>query len=607
MMSEDILISALKRYFGYTTFRPFQREIIQEIMAGRDAFVLMPTGGGKSVCYQLPAMLIPGLAIVVSPLISLMKDQVDALCAAGMPAAALNSTLTEKEQMQLEADCLAGRVKLLYVSPEMALAKMHSLLSHIQINLFAIDEAHCISQWGADFRPEYARLSVLRDAFPRVPFLALTATADKVTRKDILRQLNLHHPQVFISSFDRPNLSLSVVKEMKKRDKDRAIRSFIDAHHHQSGIIYCLSRQTTEKVCEMLRAHGIMAKPYHAGMTTEERTEVQNQFVRDVVQVICATVAFGMGIDKSNIRWIIHYNLPSSLEAFYQEIGRAGRDGAPAQTMLFYSYADVIQQGKFADESGQREMNRERLRRMQQYAEASICRRRILLNYFGEEMATGCQNCDVCKCPPRHFDGTILAQKLMSAAKRTDEHYDIKVLTDILTGSFSAPVRDNHLEMLKTFGVGRDVSRTDWQDYALQLLHMGYIEIVYDERNRVVVTPLGEKVLFEGAKVQMVEQDKKVLPTSSRKKHAPSPAFPGLYMPMEEDPDLYEALRQLRLRLAEDQRMPPYIIFSDKVLHELARIKPLSIEAFGDISGVGEYKQNRYGSVFVDEIRKYVK
>lgn len=604
MNRNDILLT-LKRHFGFASFRPMQEEIVTHVLQGKDALVLMPTGGGKSVCYQLPALMFSGITVVISPLISLMKDQVDALQAAGIPAAAINSGMTDAEVVRLEQECFNGKIKLLYLSPESALAKIESFLSHLEISLFSIDEAHCISQWGADFRPEYARLKELRKAFPKVPILALTATADKVTRKDILCQLDLRDPQVFISSFDRPNLSLSVLKGMKSKEKDKVICSFIEHHPHQSGIVYCLSRQTTDKVCQMLRMHGISAMAYHAGMNSDERTLVQDMFVRDAVQVVCATVAFGMGIDKSNIRWVIHYNLPGSIEAFYQEIGRAGRDGAPAQTLLFYSYADVIQRGQFAAESGHKEMNKERLFRMQQYAEANVCRRRILLNYFGEEMADDCQNCDVCKCPPQQFDGTVLAQKFMSAIARTEEQAPLHAVVDILCGNYSAMVRAHGYDQLRTFGVGRDVSRSDWQNYALQMLHMGYVEVVYDEKKRLVVTPLGRKVLFEGEKVKMAIPEKVEYVQASKKKKSSSPSLPGIFQPSEEDPNLFEALRLLRHRLADEQKMPPYIIFSDKVLHELASVKPTSVEAFGDISGVGEYKQNRYGKVFVDEIRKY--
>lgn len=408
------LQEALKKYFGYTSFRPHQEEIVQYALSGRDCLVLIPTGGGKSICYQLPALLMKGVTIVISPLISLMKDQVDALRAAGLPAAALNSSLSEDESMNVVRDCLNARVKLLYMSPENALARAQYLLRDIEISLFAIDEAHCVSQWGHDFRPDYMQLRRLREEFPDVPMMALTATADKVTRLDILKQLNLRNPKVFISSFDRPNLSLSVVQGLAKKSKDKMILAFIREHKNQSGIIYCLSRKLVESTSKLLSENGISCLPYHAGLTVEMRTQVQESFIHDSVQVICATVAFGMGIDKSNIRWIIHYNLPKSIENFYQEIGRAGRDGLPADTLLFYTYGDVIQLSNFARESGQASINLERLHRMQEYAEAVVCRRRILLNYFGELSSENCHNCDICNNPPQAFDGTVFAQKALA-------------------------------------------------------------------------------------------------------------------------------------------------------------------------------------------------
>src|SRR5574344_2029266 len=449
MMDRLILQNALKKYFGYDSFRPHQEEIVQHVLSGRDCLVLIPTGGGKSMCYQLPALLMDGVTIVISPLISLMKDQVDALRAGGLPAAALNSSLSEDESMNVVHDCLNGHIKLLYMSPENALARVPYLLHDIKISLFAIDEAHCVSQWGHDFRPDYTQLRRLREEFPDVPMMALTATADKVTRLDILKQLNLRNPKVFISSFDRPNLSLAVVQGLAKKSKDKMILAFIREHKNQSGIIYCLSRKIVESTSKLLSENGFSCLPYHAGLTAEMRSQVQESFVHDRVQIICATVAFGMGIDKSNIRWIIHYNLPKSIENFYQEIGRAGRDGLPADTMLFYSYGDVVQLSGFARESGQAAINLERLHRMQEYAEAVVCRRRILLNYFGETSSENCHNCDICNNPPQSFEGTILAQKALSALMRTDEKVGFSLLIDILRGSYSAEIRLKGFDHLK--------------------------------------------------------------------------------------------------------------------------------------------------------------
>ena len=598
----------LKTYFGYDSFRPLQEEIIRHILGGNDALVLMPTGGGKSICYQLPALLREGTAVVVSPLISLMKDQVEALCANGISAGALNSSNDETENAALRRACMEGKLKLLYISPEKLLAEANYLLRDMHISLFAIDEAHCISQWGHDFRPEYAQMGLLHQQFPQVPVIALTATADKITREDIIKQLHLNHPRIFISSFDRPNLSLTVKRGYQQKEKSKAIIDFIARHPGESGIIYCMSRSKTESVAQMLQKQGIRAAVYHAGLSPARRDEAQDDFINDRVQVVCATIAFGMGIDKSNVRWVIHYNLPKSIESFYQEIGRAGRDGMPSDTLLFYSLSDLILLTKFATDSGQQSINIEKLQRMQQYAESDICRRRILLSYFGETATHDCGNCDVCKNPPERFDGTIIVQKALSAIVRTEQQISTGVLVDILRGNMTPEVVDKGYEQLKTFAAGREVPARDWHDYLLQMLQLGYFEIAYNENNHLKITPAGSDVLFGRATARLVvirrEEANETKRGRKRKLPVLSKELP-LGLPNTENEDLFEVLRELRKRLADEEALPAYIVLSDKVLHLLSTSRPTTIEEFGNISGIGEYKKKKYGKEFVNLIRKF--
>ena len=604
------LTEELKRYFGFDKFKGDQEAIIRNVLAGNDTFVLMPTGGGKSICYQLPALLREGTAVVVSPLISLMKDQVEALCANGISAGALNSSNDETENAALRRACMEGKLKLLYISPEKLLAEANYLLRDMHVSLFAIDEAHCISQWGHDFRPEYAQMGILHQQFPQVPVIALTATADKITREDIIKQLHLNHPRIFISSFDRPNLSLTVKRGYQQKEKSKTILDFIARHPGESGIIYCMSRSKTESVAQMLQKQGIRAAVYHAGLSPTRRDEAQDDFINDRVQIICATIAFGMGIDKSNVRWVIHYNLPKSIENFYQEIGRAGRDGLPSETLLFYSFGDIVLLSKFAAESNQQGINLEKLNRMQQYAESDICRRRILLNYFGETMNHDCGNCDVCKNPPERFDGTIIVQKALSAIARADEQIGTRTLIDILKGYASQEVIEKGYDKLKTYGAGRDVPGKDWQDYLLQMLNLGYFEIAYNENNHLKITEAGKKVLFgkERAQLVVIKREESYGKKGSAKENktaSPAPLFtPTVFE--NEDEGLFEALRQLRKKLADQLAIPAYIVLSDKTLHLLALKKPGDMEAFGEISGIGEFKKEKYGKDFLAVINEYL-
>ena len=593
--------AVLKKYFGYDRFRPMQEDIITHVMRGNDALVLMPTGGGKSVCYQVPAIAREGTCVVVSPLISLMKDQVEGLLSNGVRAAFINSSLSSTEQHVVENEFFQGDLDLLYVSPEkMTSQSFLPLLKRAQVNLFAIDEAHCISSWGHDFRQEYTQMQFLKQQFPGVPVIALTATADKITRRDILDQLNMTDARTFIASFDRPNLSLTVRPGQKRFEQ---ILSFLQERSETSGIIYCLSRRSTEDLAEKLQNAGFKAAAYHAGLSSNERSRIQEAFTNDTTPIVCATIAFGMGIDKSNVRWIIHYNLPKNMESYYQEIGRAGRDGVAADTMLFYSFNDVsVLRDILGQNAGpQAELQLAKLERMQEYAESLVCRRRILLSYFGESLSKDCGNCDVCQNPPEYFDGTVIAQKALSAIYRLREKEAMGTVIDVLRGSGKKELRQRELDKIKTFGVGRDLPYSSWQHYLAQLIQLGFIEIAYDRKNALRLTQESKQVLFDQQPVKLV----KFSTIKERREQAKQQAKARARHTGQQD-ELFQVLRKVRRYLAKEYGLPPYQIFSDATLLAMAEHRPLNDREMRRISGVGERKLHRYGDFFIDAILDFM-
>jgi ATP-dependent DNA helicase RecQ len=592
-MNTELLHAKLKENFGFEKFRPNQETIINTVLSGQDTLAIMPTGGGKSICFQLPALVLPGITIVISPLIALMKDQVDSLKTNGINACYINSSQSSEEQQFYIDNLKSNNFKLVYIAPE-SLSYLDIVFNELTISLIAIDEAHCISSWGHDFRPAYTNLGYLKSRFPSTPVLALTATADKATRTDITKQLNLKNPKTFVASFDRKNLSLEVRPAL---DRVKQIIDFVEKKPNESGIIYCLSRKTTEELADKLRKNGIAAKAYHAGLENKLRAKTQDEFINDDCQVVCATIAFGMGIDKSNVRWVIHYNLPKNIEGYYQEIGRAGRDGMPAETVLFESYADVIQLQKFASEGLNSDVQLAKLERMKQYADALSCRRKILLSYFGELVTENCGNCDVCKSPPTFFDGTILAQKALSAISRLQESEPLAVIVDFLRGSRNAYIYEKNYQSLKTYGIGADISWYDWNQYLIQLINLGYCEIAFHQHNKILLTPFARKVLFEGEKVKLTTVVKKVIAKNEIKETKAKTTKNSLF----------ETLRKLRYEIAQEEEVPAYVIFSDAALRQMEDLRPMSDEDFLAVDGVGKAKLEKYGSEFINAIIEFHK
>jgi len=587
--TKEKLLSTLKKYFGYDSFRNQQQEIVEAVLSKSDNLVIMPTGGGKSICFQLPALLFEGLTLVISPLIALMKDQVDGLNANGIDANFFNSSQESVEQNAIFDKIIQKEIKLLYVAPE-SLQLLQNVLNEKYISCIAIDEAHCISSWGHDFRTSYQQLGFFKKSLPNTPIIALTATADKATRTDILEQLCIPNARQFLSSFDRKNIELEV---RPANDRFLQIVKFINKKSNESGIIYCLSRKSTEQLASKLKQNGINAAPYHAGLNFNERSKTQENFIFDKTQVVCATIAFGMGIDKSNVRWVIHYNMPKNIEGYYQEIGRCGRDGIKANALLFHSYSDVIQLKKFMSGASNEEVQAAKLDRMKQFSEATTCRRKILLSYFGELLAENCGNCDVCKNPPEFFNGTIIAQKALSVITRLHESEAMGTVIDVLRGAHNATIINKGYDTLKSHGVGSKISWRDWQQYLIQLVNQGYCEIAFHKNNALQLTDFSKKVLFENEVVSLTrpvefkEQSvvEKVTKTKKAKKDT-----------------LFERLRKLRQEIAMAENIPAYLVFSDASLKEMERARPMSESDFLEISGVGQRKLEVYGEDFIAEI-----
>ncbi|TVM00145.1 MAG: DNA helicase RecQ [Candidatus Brocadia sp. WS118] len=584
----------LQKYFGYTSFYPLQEDIIKEVIEQRDVFVLMPTGSGKSLCYQLPALLFDGVTIVISPLIALMKDQVDGLLANGIPATFINSSLSYAEIDARRQKLLENELKILYVAPErLLMPEFLEFLQGLKVCLFAIDESHCISEWGHDFRPEYRQLKVLKEKFPHVPVMALTATATQVVQDDIIRQLNLSYNKIFKASFNRKNLYYQI---RPKHDPFHQILQYLKDRRTDSGIIYCQSRKTVETLASGLQSKGYRALPYHAGLTAEVRTDHQERFIRDDVEIIVATIAFGMGIDKPSVRYVIHYDLPKSIEGYYQETGRAGRDGLPSDCILFFSYADKFKIEHFIqqkEDEHEKQIAYKQLRELITYCESNVCRRRLLLAYFGEQFEEpNCGDCDVCLEPKERFDGTIAAQKILSCVYRTGERFGINYIVDVLLGARNQKVLQNRHDTLKTYGVGKEYAKVQWQSFIRELIQLGYVRLDGDEYPILKLHEKSRPVLVGEEKVFLIKPEER-LPVQKAE-------VSEVY-----DQTLFDRLRALRKTLADQEGVPPYIIFHDTSLKEMTAYYPQSLLDLRKISGIGDRKLMKYGKIFLEEIVNY--
>src|SRR5713226_5609570 len=595
------LAGALKKHFGYDAFRPLQEEIILDALAGRDVFALMPTGGGKSLCFQLPALLRDGLTIVVSPLISLMKDQVDALQTSGIAATFLNSALDRNEAVGRLRGLNRGEYRLLYVAPErLVLDGFLERALNWNITQIAIDEAHCISEWGHDFRPEYRELKKLRRHLPDVPIMALTATATERVRKDIVDQLHLHNARCYVASFNRPNLTYRVVPKSSPYEQ---VLTFIRSRPNESGIVYCASRKTADSLATKLNSDGVKAKPYHAGLEAKKRTKHQELFLRDDARVITATIAFGMGINKPNVHFVVHHDLPKNIESYYQETGRAGRDGLPSECVLLFSASDVVKQRRFIEEKSEREQRiaQEQLRDMIHYAETRDCRRATLLKYFGEEFPAPCNGCDNCLEPRETFDGTVPAQKFLSCIQRVRKKsgfsFGLNHIVDVLNGADTEPIRQRGHDQLSTYGIGRDVKRTAWLAIGRELLRLGLIAAAPGKFATLQLTEAGRAALRERKSITLTKPFD-VETTKQSKKHRAGD--------LECDEALFAQLRVLRRQIADERDVPAYVIFSDVSLREMARVYPTTSAEFGRIPGVGQQKLRDFAEPFTAAVAEYL-